>query len=159
MATPAWAEIVFLLIFLFASLFLFGRRFAPVVRTVLKSRPEPGFDLHPISARVNKVLWEVLLQGKVIKERPLPGLAHAFVFWGFLAFALVSLDHLAAGFGLDLLSPEHGFGRVYFYLAAAFALAVIASMIGLAIRRFLVRPRWLGPLSKESAIITLLSSP
>ena len=31
-----------------------------------------------------------MLQGKVIRERPLPGLAHAFVFWGFCAFALIT---------------------------------------------------------------------
>src|SRR5688572_10926035 len=87
MATPGWAEIVLLLTLLFVSLFLFARKFAPVLRTILRSRPEPGFDVHPISARVKKFVWEVLFQAKVIKERPLPGLAHAFVFWGFLAFA------------------------------------------------------------------------
>ena len=32
-----------------------------------------------------------MLQGKVIRQRPLPGLAHAFVFWGFCAFALITL--------------------------------------------------------------------
>ena len=45
---------------------------------------------------------EVLLQSKVIRERPLPGIAHAFVFWGFCAFALVTLNHFAQGFGLTL---------------------------------------------------------
>ena len=29
----------------------------------------------------------------------LAGIAHAFVFWGFCAFGLVTLNHLAAGFG------------------------------------------------------------
>jgi hypothetical protein len=35
----------------------------------------------------------------VIRCRPLPGIAHAFVFWGFCAFALVTANHLAMGFG------------------------------------------------------------
>jgi Fe-S oxidoreductase len=119
----------------------------------LHSRPEPGFDLHPIVPRIRKFVWEVLLQAQVIKERPLPGIAHAFVFWGFLAFAFVTIDHFAAGLGMDLLDPEQGFGRFYFYFAAAFALTVIVSIAGLSIRRFLVRPKWLGRVSKESAII------
>jgi Fe-S oxidoreductase len=156
MTTPAWAEIVVFLGLLAVSLFLFWRRLAPVVRTILKSRSEPDYHIHPIGARVKKFIWEVLLQGQVIKERPLPGIAHALVFWGFLAFALVTIDHVAAGIGLDLLSPEGRVARLYFHLAAAFAMAVIASMVGLAIRRFIVRPKWLGPVSKESGVIALL---
>lgn len=96
---------------------------------------------------------EVLLQEKVIKERPLPGIAHALVFWGFLAFALVTLDHLAAILHVDLISPNGRFGRFYFGLAAVFAVAVTISIVGLAVRRFLVRPRWLGAVSIESGII------
>ena len=53
----------------------------------------------PLGPRIRQFLWEVMLQGKVIEQRPLPGLAHAFVFWGFLAFALITLNHIAAGFG------------------------------------------------------------
>jgi Fe-S oxidoreductase len=156
MTIPAWAEIVLFLALLGVSLLLTWRRIHPVVRTIRASRPEPGYDIHPLGPRIKKFVWEVLLQAKVIKERPLPGIAHALVFWGFLAFALVTIDHFAAGLHIDLLSPDQGFGRIYFYVAAAFAVAVIASMIGLAIRRFVVRPRWLGPVSKESAIITVL---
>ncbi|MEJ7607973.1 MAG: hypothetical protein WKF37_17325 [Bryobacteraceae bacterium] len=33
---------------------------------------------------------------------------------------------------------------------------MIASMAGLGFRRFVLRPKWLGPVSKESALITLL---
>jgi Fe-S oxidoreductase len=156
MTTPAWVEIVVFLGLLVVSIFLFWRRFSPVVHTIRNSRPEPDYHLHPIGPRIKKFMWEVLLQGLVIKERPLPGIAHAFVFWGFLAFALVTIDHLSAGVGLDLLSPEGRFARLYFYFAAAFAMAVIASMVGLTIRRFIVRPRWLGPLSKESGVIAAL---
>ena len=42
-------------------------------------------------------IWEVLLQGKVISQRPLPGIAHALVFWGFCVFALVTINHFADG--------------------------------------------------------------
>ena len=52
------------------------------------------FSLHPLGRRVWDFFWEVLCQAKVIKQRPAPGIAHAFVFWGFLAFALVSPEPL-----------------------------------------------------------------
>src|SRR5689334_15961367 len=97
-----------------------------------------------------------MAQGKVIRERPLPGLAHAFVFWGFCAFGLITINHLAAGFGVRFLSPESGFGRFYFAFVAAWAVAVAVSIAGLFVRRFFVRPQWLGPVSPESGFIALL---
>ena len=99
----------------------------------------------------------MLCQAKVIRQRPLPGVAHAFVFWGFCAFALVTLNHFAVGLGVCFLDPAGWFGRFYSYLAAAFALACAVGIMGLFVRRFLVRPKWLGKkLSWESGFIALL---
>jgi len=145
-----------LAVVMLASALGFGWRFRGVLRNIRGSRPDADFHLAPLAARVRDFLWEVMLQGKVIRERPLPGLAHALVFWGFCAFALVTLDHFAAGFNFDLVSPQGAFGQVYFFLAAAFAIAVAVSIAGLAIRRFLVRPKWLGNVSVESGFIALL---
>lgn len=156
MPHPTWPEVALLLILLATSALLFWRRLAPIVRTVRNSKRDPGWEWGSFSKRACALLWEVLLQGKVIRERPLPGIAHAVVFWGFLAFALVTLDHVANGFGLDLIPSDSAAGRTYFRLAAAFAIGVAVSIAGLAVRRFLVRPKWLGPLSKESGIIAAL---
>ncbi|MBI1897627.1 MAG: 4Fe-4S dicluster domain-containing protein [Acidobacteria bacterium] len=153
---PTFVEAILLIALALASFLLFLRSFLPVVRTILRARPEPGYKLGPIGRRIREFVWEVLVQGKVIRERPLPGLAHAFVFWGFCAFALVSLDHLARGVGLELLSPAGAFGRFYFGFAALFAIAVGVSIVGLAARRFLVRPSWLGAVSGESGLIAFL---
>ncbi len=139
-----------------ASGYGFWRRFGKVWRKILASKPDADFALTGIGRRARVFVWEVLCQGKVISERPLPGLAHAFVFWGFCAFALVTVNHLGQGFGLNLLPRESWFGRVYFGLAAAFASAVAIAIAGLAARRFLVRPRWLGKVSPESGVIALL---
>lgn len=156
MPTLTWPETALFLILLASSLFLFWRRIGPVVRTIRASKRDPGFIWGSTAGRLKNWLWEVLLQGKVIRERPLPGVAHALVFWGFLAFALVTLDHVAAAFGLDLLHPQGWFGRFYFAFAGVFAVAVLAGILGLAFRRFVVRPRWLGSVSKESGIIAAL---
>ena len=123
---------------------LFWKRFGVVVDKILKSRKDPGFHLFPIGRRIWDFFWEVLCQAKVIRERPLPGLAHAFVFWSFLAFALVTLNHVATGFGIGFLNPAGLFGQLYFWIAAIFALLCAVSIAGLFVRRFFVRPVWLA---------------
>jgi Fe-S oxidoreductase len=145
-------EAVLLLALACASAALFFRRFAPILRNILSARKDLGWSLSPILKRIRDFTWEVLCQAKVIRERPLPGIAHAFVFWGFLAFALVSLNHLAAGLGLAFLRPD----SFYFLFAGAWALLVAVSIAGLFIRRFFVRPIWLGKISYESGLIALL---
>lgn len=140
-----------------SSALLFWRRFGLVLSKILHSKKDADFHLFPLGRRVWDFFWEVLCQAKVIRQRPLPGLAHAFVFWGFCAFALVTLNHCAVGFGIGFLSDDGWFARFYFYLAAAFAIACAGGIFGLFIRRFLVRPRWLGAqLSWESGFIAFL---
>src|SRR5689334_15323258 len=104
MLNPSLPETLAFVVLACVSLLVFYRRVAPVIRTILNSRRDPGFQLDPLSKRIKDFVWEVVLQAKVIKERPLPGLAHAFVFWGFCAFALVTLNHVSEGTGFELLS-------------------------------------------------------
>ena len=142
---------------------LFWKRFGVVLDKILKSRKDPGFHLGNIGKRVWDFFWEVLCQAKVIRERPLPGLAHAFVFWSFLAFALVTVNHIATGFEIPLLAPNGlsryapWFADFYFVFAGLFAIACGISIAGLFIRRFVVRPIWLAreghELSWESGLI------
>jgi Fe-S oxidoreductase len=135
---------------------IFWRRLSAVLVIVRGSRPTPDFEVAPAGPRIRNFFWEVMAQAKVIQQRPLPGIAHAFVFWGFLAFALITLNHIAAGFGFPFLSRESAFGRFYFGFVAVWAVAVAVSIAGLFVRRFFVRPKWLGPVSKESGFIALL---
>ena len=151
-----WEKLL-LVALIIASGVLFWRRFGPILKRILQSKKDPNFHLAPIGKRVWDFFWEVLCQAKVIRERPLPGLAHAFVFWGFCAFALVTLNHLAVGLGFGFLDPQGLIGRFYFYVAAAFAIACAVGIFGLFVRRFFVRPRWLGTkVSYESGVIALL---
>lgn len=149
-------EVMVLLTFCLASAGLFWRRFGSVASKIREAKPDADFRLAPLGKRVHDFIWEVLLQAKVIRERPWPGVAHAFVFWGFCAFALVTINHLATGFGFPLLSPTGAFGQIYFTVAAVFAVCVAVSITGLFVRRFFIRPRWLGELSSESGVIALL---
>jgi Fe-S oxidoreductase len=137
-------EKLLLIALVVASAALFWKRFGVVLNKILKSRKDPGFKLFPLGKRIWDFFWNVLCQAKVIRERPLPGLAHAFVFWSFLAFALVTLNHLATGFGIGFLNPAGPFGQIYFWIAGIFALLCAISIAGLFARRFVVRPIWLS---------------
>jgi Fe-S oxidoreductase len=150
-------EIALFLVCVLTSAGLFFWRLAPILRNILQSKIDADFSLHPLGLRVWNFFWEVLCQAKVIRQRPLPGLLHAFVFWGFLAFALVSLNHFAVGLGLGFLPPASPIGRFYFLFAALWALLVAVSITGLFVRRFFVRPIWLGKkVSYESGVIAFL---
>jgi Fe-S oxidoreductase len=149
-------EKIVLLVLIVASGAGFWRRFRNVVRIIKAARPDPGFSLGSLYPRAKTFVWEVLFQGKVINQRPAAGVAHAFVFWGFCAFGLVTINHLAKGFGFPLISRESAFGQVYFGFVALFAVAVAVSIAYLAFRRFVLRPKWLGKTSPESGYIALL---
>jgi len=137
-----------------ASAGAFVGRVWPIASNILRAKKDVGFSIRPVGRRVLVFFWEVLCQAKVIRQRPLPGVAHAFVFWGFLAFALVSLNHLATAFGLGFLQRVRAVGTFYFGFAGVWAVLVAVSIAGLFWRRFVVRPKWLGEkVSVESGVI------
>jgi len=138
------------------SFFVFFRRFSRILSVIMKARPDPGFELGPLTKRLREFVGEVLCQAKVIRERPLPGLAHAFVFWGFCAFSLVTVNHVASAFGLRFIDYGHFPGSLYYWFALLWAILVAVSIASLAFRRFVIRPKWLEPLSYESGVIALL---
>ena len=156
MNDASWGERILLLVLIAASVALFVRRFGGEMGRIRRSRATPDFPLQPLGPRIRQLVWEVGLQGKVIVQRPLAGLAHAFVFWGFCAFALITINHMATAFGGRFLSPASSFGRFYLGFVAIWAIAVAIAIAGLFVRRFFVRPKWLGKISGESGVIALL---
>src|SRR5581483_2747805 len=152
----SWEERFVLAVLLIVSAWLFWRRFGRVLQKIKCARATPDFEIKPLGPRVHQFVSEVALQAKVIAQRPLPGLAHAFVFWGFCAFAVITINHVGSAFGAAFLSRSGGFGRFYFGFVAVWAFAVAVSIAGLFLRRFVARPVWLGALSMESGVIALL---
>ena len=147
---------VLLLVLIAASLSLFVRRFRAVLLRILRARRSDDFRVSSVSGRLWPFFSEVICQSKVIRERPLPGLFHAFVFWGFCAFALVTINHVASAFGFAFLRHDTTLGAFYFWFAFAFAACCAFSIAALAFRRFVIRPKWLEPVSYESGFIAFL---
>ncbi len=129
--------------------------FRTVNRRLFSLFPKPwALPPGPLGQRLWRVFVEVLLQWRVVRDRPIAGILHAVVLWGFLAFGWVSMEHMWLG----LRGLEHARGEPSWYGAfvAMWAVAVLAAIVGLAFRRFVLRPKALGTLSATSGIVAAL---
>lgn len=108
----------------------------------------------PLGKRLWRTFLEVVLQSRVVRDRPVVGILHALVVWGFAAFGWVSLKHLSLGIrGLEHAEIAAGF---YGAFAAAWAIAVLSGIVALSFRRFVLRPKALGGLSATSGLVAIL---
>lgn len=112
----------------------------------------------PFATRVKRFVFEVLLQVKVIRDRPVAGLAHALVFWGFIAYAVATVNHFLMAFGLTFLSGAIAEGYAWFL--RGFSALVLVSILGLALRRFIFTPDYFekGKVSVTSGAVAFLIS-
>ena len=107
------------------------------------------------AARASRFIVDVLLQARTIRERPLAGLMHALVFWGFVAFGLYTTTEFLRGLGIVDLTHT-GWFRAYRLLLTPFAIGVLAGILFLLVRRTILRPVGLGTkVSVESVVIAL----
>jgi len=140
-------------ILVLAFLAVFTAQIATRLRLFLRARNNIVVPDDETGTRLLRFVSEVVFQSRTIAERPLVGLAHLGVFWGFLAFSGYTSLEFAKGLGLVDLTGEPWF-RTYALLLVPFALAVLAGIIGLLVRRVFVRPRALGDhVSWESVLI------
>jgi Fe-S oxidoreductase len=111
------------------------------------------FSVDHLGFRLRRFLFDVVLQRQTIAERPVTGLAHAFVFWGFIAFAGYTGAEFLAGLGIIDVT-DMGWFHAYRRALTVFAAAVLVGIGYLLIRRTMMRPVGLGEtVSIESVVI------
>jgi Fe-S oxidoreductase len=144
-------------IFIVIALGSVGLFFQTVNRRLFSVFPQHGDLPHDhIPKRLWRVFVEVILQYRVVRDRPVVGILHALVLWGFFAFGWVSAKHMLLGLrGLDKATGEQTW---YGAFVAVWAVAVFVGMIGLSFRRFVLRPKALGKLSPTSGAVAFLIS-
>jgi Fe-S oxidoreductase len=143
--------VLWLLVLVFAG--AFAAQVAIRVRLIASA---PGtFSIDQPGFRLTRLVTDVIGQRQTIRERPAAGLAHAFVFWGFVAFSGYTAAEFLAGLGVVDVTETRLFA-VYRAVLTPFAIAVLGGIVFLLIRRALVRPAGLGTsVSIESIVIGL----
>jgi Fe-S oxidoreductase len=129
---------------------------AQVARRVQLMAAAPNtFALDQLGARTTRFLFDVVLQRRTIRERPLAGIMHALVFWGFVAFGGYTVTEFLHGLGIVDLTAT-GWFHAYRLALTPFAVGVLAGILYLLVRRTIVRPVGLGTkVSLESVVIAL----
>jgi Fe-S oxidoreductase len=142
---------LWLLVIVFAGVFT-----AQVARRLRLIVAAPNtFSVDRFLLRLRRFLVDVLLQRQTIAERPITGLAHALVFWGFVAFGAYTAAEFLAGLGIVDVTHTEWFDA-YRYVLTVFATAVLAGIVYLLVRRAVFRPVALGgAVSVESIVIGL----
>jgi ferredoxin len=126
------------------------------VRVRLMAEAPGGWPIDRPGSRLKRVLVEVIGQRRTVRERPVAGLAHAFVFWGFLAFGGYTAIEFLDALGVVHLTRAPWFEAYRLCLAPVAALA-LGGILLLLVRRVFVRPAGLGVyVSGESVVIGLL---
>lgn len=135
------------------SIWLFCRTVARRLSAMRSAENDLSHD--HILRRLWRVFYEVLLQARVVRDRPIVGLLHALVMWGFCAFAWASVKHLSLGIrGFSAAAVDHSWFGIF---VAFWAVAVTVGIVGLAFRRFVLRPKFLGQhLSATSGMVAAL---
>jgi Fe-S oxidoreductase len=120
------------------ALAIAGRRFFYLYRLLRVGGPDQRRFKKPAdSARAELV--EVGGQKKLFR-RTVPGLAHAFTFWGFTVLSFTILEAYGALFDKHFVVPLIGRGRALGFIEDLFAVAVLAALITFGIIRIVQSP-------------------
>ena len=110
-----------------------GRRVWWLYRLVSSGQPVTD-RTHDIGGRLKAELGEVIGQQRLLRWS-VPGLAHAFTFWGFLVLGLTIVEAYGALFDKDFHIPLIGRWGLIAFLEDFFAVAVLAGLATFAILR------------------------
>jgi Fe-S oxidoreductase len=155
MSFATWERIL-LAILMAGTIALFAEDLSKKIGLILAGKPDRSRS-DRLGARAVRLVKEVLLQSRVVGGRPVAGLLHAAVFFGFLAFGLETIDHFCEGFGVPFLLPILGsYLPVFHKFLAVIAILVSLAIIGLAFRRFVLVKISPDPKSYSSGWVALL---
>jgi Fe-S oxidoreductase len=130
------------------------REFLRKYRLISRGQKVARFD-RPLR-RLWAMAYRVLLQIPVFSQRPVTGFFHAVIFWGFLVFMGVTLNHVAEGFVAGLSLFGHGaFYSLLLFAANLFAALIILAVLYFFTRRYIFRAKSLDRPSWQS--LTVLS--
>ncbi len=147
-------EIFLFLLILAGAVILAGIEFKKKYHMIRLGKPVQRFD-RP-QKRLLFSLQRVMFQYCAIENRPVTGIFHGLIFWGFLVFALITLNHVFEGFVSGGSLFGHGLlAHLILFPANLFAGLILVAVVYFLIRRYIVKVSTLERPSLES--LTILS--
>ena len=126
------------------SLYFTWRGVQRIIAHISGGQGKPDWSL--IWKRLGELIVKIGLFQPVFRHRLGPSILHGLIGWGFITFLLINLaDLIYAYTGFKLLENTGWFGDVYRLLADVAGVALLVGIVGMAIRRFVFRPKNLDP--------------
>lgn len=103
---------------------------------------EGDLTLDEIPTRLKGIVTEVIGQARVIAEPA--GIAHLFIFWGFLVLQLETIEYIIRGFYWDFSFKTFIGDWAYnftLFMQDIFGFLVLVAVAAAAIRRYIIRPK------------------
>ena len=126
------------------SLYFTYRGVMRIIGHISSGQGKPDWSL--IWKRIGTLIVKVGLFQPVFRLRLGPSILHGLIGWGLLTFLLINLaDLIYAYTGFKLLENIGWFGNAYRLIADVAGVATLVGIVGMAIRRFLLRPKNLDP--------------
>jgi Fe-S oxidoreductase len=123
-----------------------SRRVAYLVRLLLAARPDPS-RFKAIFPNLKYELVKVIGQRKLL-QWTIPGLAHAFTFWGFLVIQITLLESIGELFDREFAIPIIGDHAWLGFMQDLFVILVALGLLTFAVIRIIENPRRLGRRSR-----------
>ncbi|MBV6452438.1 MAG: putative iron-sulfur-binding oxidoreductase FadF [Anaerolineales bacterium] len=91
--------------------------------------------------RIGSLIAKYFFFTPTYRLRLLPSILHAFIGWGFFVYLLVNLNELILAYtGFNLLHHGGILGDIYRFIAEFISFALMFGMIGMSIRRYILKP-------------------
>ncbi len=95
--------------------------------------------------RLGGLITKIGLFRPVFRFRLGPSILHGLIGWGFLVFLLINLNDLVYGYAkFSILYQTGMFGNIYRLLGDIASAAILIGIVGMVIRRFILRPATLS---------------
>jgi Fe-S oxidoreductase len=123
---------------------LFLLRVRQRVELMLAVKGSASFRLQSVAERIKVVAVEVLGQSRV-RRKPLPGMAHTLIFFGFLAIQPHSLELIIRGVfpSFHVFGTADGLYGAYLFVTDILAFGVLVALGYALYRRLVLRPAYL----------------
>jgi Fe-S oxidoreductase len=144
------AEKILFALAVVVSLYFTYRGVRRIIAHISSGQGKPDWSL--IWKRIGELIAKVGFFQPVFRFRLGPSILHAFIGWGLYIFLMVDLSELIYGLtGFRLLDQGGIIGDIYRLMADIANTAILLGIIGLVIRRFILRPKNLT--TRESTLL------